>query len=444
MLPVSNSTAYGVVTNAPTAVAANTAPTLSNEKYFKKIRTIIIESITLHKELTYSEPHTIPISKFIDSGISFFIPSYQRGYRWGSVEILRLLADINNFDPVQDGEFYCLQPVVVRFDKSNNYWRLIDGQQRLTTIFLILSTWEKSPSIGFDNHDMTKSGLNETLYIKMNSRGKHLNPFEQIKSAFDALVSNKTECYDVSVYDTYPWDISHKGMSFAKKWSYCMDREWGNWFWNEQTASLDGTLLKVILSYTYIFLICRGDHHELTDSYIERRKEETISLIKNTIEDSDTLVNFSRNCKRYYSQGSTHMLVWLNSQYAELPQKHSEQLDEEIYKASMPLLSVKQAASHILLKGRIRPLLLDENGNLSSTKFEDRYNNFKAMFNNEGDVIDQAQFIRDYILCADTQNAMSYYYDSKWSIFRTSANAIKNKLNDHVYDTVWPYLFSSP
>ena len=104
-----------------------------------------MENETLHKVLISSEPRTIRISELADSGISFFIPSYQRGYRWGEVEIKRLLTDIINFDPQQDGEFYCLQPVVVRFDKNNQYWRLIDGQQRLTTIYLILSTWEKSP-----------------------------------------------------------------------------------------------------------------------------------------------------------------------------------------------------------------------------------------------------------------------------------------------------------
>ncbi|WP_163024192.1 DUF262 domain-containing protein, partial [Pseudomonas viridiflava] len=35
------------------------------------------------------------------------------------------------------GEFYCLQPIVVT--QRNGHWELIDGQQRLTTIFLILS-----------------------------------------------------------------------------------------------------------------------------------------------------------------------------------------------------------------------------------------------------------------------------------------------------------------
>ena len=61
----------------------------------------------------------------------FFVPSYQRGYRWGKDEVLRLLEDID-----QNGDnSYCLQPVVVR--KNGDSYELIDGQQRLTTIYLI-------------------------------------------------------------------------------------------------------------------------------------------------------------------------------------------------------------------------------------------------------------------------------------------------------------------
>ena len=61
----------------------------------------------------------------------FFVPSYQRGYRWGEVEVTRLLDDV-----YQNGKKnYCLQPVVVR--KKNDVYELIDGQQRLTTLYLI-------------------------------------------------------------------------------------------------------------------------------------------------------------------------------------------------------------------------------------------------------------------------------------------------------------------
>lgn len=64
----------------------------------------------------------------------FLIPSYQRGYRWDNKEVKELLEDINEFmlDKKNNG-FYCLQPIVVKEDKSK--YRIIDGQQRLTKYF---------------------------------------------------------------------------------------------------------------------------------------------------------------------------------------------------------------------------------------------------------------------------------------------------------------------
>ena len=62
---------------------------------------------------------------------TFYVPSYQRGYRWGADEVLRLLNDIY----VNGKKNYCLQPVVVR--KKGDAYELIDGQQRLTTLYLI-------------------------------------------------------------------------------------------------------------------------------------------------------------------------------------------------------------------------------------------------------------------------------------------------------------------
>ena len=63
----------------------------------------------------------------------FFIPAFQRGYRWG-VEATRLLDDIIEMNEKDDG--YCLQPIVVKKLADGSY-ELIDGQQRLTTLFLI-------------------------------------------------------------------------------------------------------------------------------------------------------------------------------------------------------------------------------------------------------------------------------------------------------------------
>lgn len=73
----------------------------------------------------------------------FYVPSYQRGYRWGKEEVTRLLEDIYT----NGNKTYCLQPVVVR--KDGDRYELIDGQQRLTTIFILLQYIQRK-LINFD------------------------------------------------------------------------------------------------------------------------------------------------------------------------------------------------------------------------------------------------------------------------------------------------------
>ena len=84
-------------------------------------------------------------------GMKFFIPSYQRGYRWTDQQVRDLLNDLWEFAQKKNKEyeFYCVQPLVVRKmsseeKKINNiaidevWYEVIDGQQRLTTMYIIL------------------------------------------------------------------------------------------------------------------------------------------------------------------------------------------------------------------------------------------------------------------------------------------------------------------
>ena len=101
------------------------------------------------------------IGELLD-GRYFYIPSYQRGYRWTEKQVGDLLRDLlcfaNDFaneGKEKTGAVFCLQPVIARpitnEDKlksmfgteynesiqSHSVWEIIDGQQRLTTIFLL-------------------------------------------------------------------------------------------------------------------------------------------------------------------------------------------------------------------------------------------------------------------------------------------------------------------
>lgn len=91
---------------------------------------------------------------------NFLIPSYQRGYRWNKQQILELLNDIYEFISLrtEGKEFYCLQPIITR--KSGSLHRVIDGQQRLTTVYIILSFLEKKKfSIEYETRPKSKDFL---------------------------------------------------------------------------------------------------------------------------------------------------------------------------------------------------------------------------------------------------------------------------------------------
>ena len=88
-------------------------------------------------------------------GMEFLIPHYQRGYRWEPQEVCELLDDLWNFEKASNkGEFYCLQPIVLQ-KKTEGVYNVLDGQQRLTTLYLILTFLEEI---------RTDSGYNQKLF----------------------------------------------------------------------------------------------------------------------------------------------------------------------------------------------------------------------------------------------------------------------------------------
>jgi uncharacterized protein with ParB-like and HNH nuclease domain len=102
----------------------------------KNINTLDLLSI---RELIEGKEKTIENLKVTikQKDLPFFVDTYQRGYKWGEKEVSELLNDINTFNQTNEESFYCLQPVVIK--KEDNHYELIDGQQRCTTIFLILN-----------------------------------------------------------------------------------------------------------------------------------------------------------------------------------------------------------------------------------------------------------------------------------------------------------------
>ena len=72
------------------------------------------------------------VKEIINGEYKFILPIYQRGYRWTENEVDTLIEDVNGSE-----EGYFLQVLTVKKEKDGKYL-LVDGQQRLTTIFLLL------------------------------------------------------------------------------------------------------------------------------------------------------------------------------------------------------------------------------------------------------------------------------------------------------------------
>ena len=81
------------------------------------------------------------VSELQDGTYKFRIPSYQRGYRWSDQEVSDLLDDLCTFVNTVEKGVYFLQPLVVR--PLNGEWEVLDGQQRLTTMLLVLNRFIK-------------------------------------------------------------------------------------------------------------------------------------------------------------------------------------------------------------------------------------------------------------------------------------------------------------
>ena len=150
--------------------------------------------------------------KYIENliGKSFFIPKYQRGYRWDTQNVKDLLNDIYEVYKTEGKTkgTYCLQPLVVKeleqeedllaiikqadsicaikelLSSQGKKFNVVDGQQRLTTILILLRVL---------NEKLNKEG---TYYeIKYESRGNIFakDKDENIDKNIDSFYANNTK-----------------------------------------------------------------------------------------------------------------------------------------------------------------------------------------------------------------------------------------------------------
>src|SRR5574344_56380 len=109
--------------------------------------------------------------------IKYIIPLYQRAYAWGEKEIVQLIEDIDSID-VRKATPYYIGSLVVHL-KDKNEFEVIDGQQRLTTLFLLLNCLS-SYKIS-DEDKLSLNTQNDNLALSFSCRYNSTYSLEKIQ-----------------------------------------------------------------------------------------------------------------------------------------------------------------------------------------------------------------------------------------------------------------------
>lgn len=173
------------------------------------------------------------VRDIIDKKINFNVPAYQRGYRWNKLNVTDLLDDLLEFrQDDSSGKFYCLQPLVVKKIGENRY-NVIDGQQRLTTIFIILKYLE--------NLLREKNGIDEIYTLCYETR-KDSKDFLQNIASKTQDESNQNMDY-FCMYQAYEaiksWFENKNASELLKIFTNSKDDRYIEFIWYEVEDSED-------------------------------------------------------------------------------------------------------------------------------------------------------------------------------------------------------------
>lgn len=130
---------------------------------------------------------TFSLNKIIDEEMYFSIPNYQRNYVWKEKQIRKLLEDIENAIINNNNEYY-IGSLIVFYRKDDNRYDLVDGQQRFTTICLLLIQIKKI----IDNNEFVLKFLDKNKKERLIFRArKFANLFYEENQNSDFDIANK-------------------------------------------------------------------------------------------------------------------------------------------------------------------------------------------------------------------------------------------------------------
>lgn len=100
-------------------------------------------------------PELLTVSGLFEQGAIYTVPIYQRNYAWQAAQIEQLISDIQDAVTHEENGYFLGNLVVTPKGSSNathSGFEVIDGQQRLTTLYLLLTFLEADGSSPYSSH----------------------------------------------------------------------------------------------------------------------------------------------------------------------------------------------------------------------------------------------------------------------------------------------------
>ncbi|MCR5430433.1 MAG: DUF262 domain-containing HNH endonuclease family protein [Eubacterium sp.] len=162
----------------------------------------------------------------------FIIPLYQRNYSWTKKECLKLFEDILDMHKYKNIKEYFIGTIVYMQHKNDmNYTELtlIDGQQRLTTLSLLLKAISKK----FKDNNIEDTNEIDSTYLKLKKASKEeygyylkLKPNSKDKDTYEEImedkdVTDKSSNLYINYMNFLEWlDKKNHGLSYQDIFSY--------------------------------------------------------------------------------------------------------------------------------------------------------------------------------------------------------------------------------
>ena len=137
-----------------------------------------------------------PEKNIFDTDIQYTIPLYQRAFAWEDKQLVQLVEDIN--DVPDDANYYIGALIVSR---QGDKYEVVDGQQRLTSLYLLLNCLglEVKNTLTFACRDKSNYTLTNIRELLQGNRSKL--DMERIESSIQRGLSILTEELSKPVYD---------------------------------------------------------------------------------------------------------------------------------------------------------------------------------------------------------------------------------------------------